>query len=60
MVEGPSKNDRLALSGRTDGFKLVNFRLPESCFLSGDDLAGKTVDIRITDAKTFSLFGEIV
>ncbi len=41
------------LSGRTDGFKLVNFK-------ASDDLIGKDVNVKITDAKTFSLFGELV
>jgi len=60
MIEGPSKNDKSALSGRTDGFKLVNFRLPEGCGMDPDRLGGETVDISITDAKTFSLFGELL
>ena len=60
LVEGPSKNDPGALAGRTDGFKLVNFRPAEDCAEAAERLMGKTVDIRITDAKTFSLFGEQV
>ena len=43
----------MALTGRTDGFKLVNF--------AGDSsLIGKVVDVEIIDAKTFSLLGKIV
>ena len=54
MVDGKSaRNDKGTYAGRTDTFKLVNFNADE-------DLTGKTVDIKITDAKTFSLFGEIV
>lgn len=53
LVEGSSKNDKDMLTGRTDGFKLVNFPGDKS-------LTGKMVDVRITDAKTFSLMGEIV
>ena len=60
LVEGPSKNDKLALAGRTDGFKLVNFRVEENSGIDPADLAGKTVKVKITDAKTFSLFGEPV
>ena len=41
------------LSGRTDGFKLVNFPGDESRI-------GKFVKVRITEGKTFSLDGEIV
>ena len=53
LVEGPSKNDRHMLAGRTDGFKLVNF--------AGDpSLIGQIVPVRITETKTFSLLGEIV
>ena len=53
LVEGVSKTDEMALTGRTDGFKLVNF--------AGDSsLIGKVVDVEIIDAKTFSLLGKIV
>ncbi|MGI6177958.1 MAG: tRNA (N6-isopentenyl adenosine(37)-C2)-methylthiotransferase MiaB [Eubacterium sp.] len=41
------------LAGRTDGFKLVNFK-------GGEDLIGRDVLVKITGAKTFSLFGEQV
>lgn len=51
LVEGPSKNDAGRLSGRTDGFKLVNF--------DGDrSLIGQMTDVRITGSRTFSLEGE--
>jgi tRNA-2-methylthio-N6-dimethylallyladenosine synthase len=54
LVEGESaRGEKGTYSGRTDTFKLVNFD-------SDTDLTGETVNIRITDAKTFSLFGEIV
>lgn len=54
MVDGPSKNDPSAWSGRTDTFKLVNFT-------SGVPLtAGEIVPVRITETKTFSLDGEKV
>lgn len=53
LVEGTSKTDENTLTGRTDGFKLVNF--------PGDEaLIGSTVKVEITDAKTFSLMGRIV
>ena len=41
------------LTGRTDGFKLVNFT-------GKKDMIGSLVDVRITDAKTFSLLGEVI
>ena len=53
LVEGTSKTDENTLTGRTDGFKLVNF--------PGDAaLIGSIVKVEITDAKTFSLMGRIV
>ena len=53
LVEGASKNSADALSGRTDGFKLVNFRGDRS-------LIGQIVPVRITKGKTFSLEGELI
>lgn len=53
LVEGKSKTDDKTLTGRTDGFKLVNFPGDES-------LIGKKVKVEITDAKTFSLMGQII
>ncbi len=53
LVEGVSKSDERTCSGRTDTFKLVNFN-------GGADQIGQIVDVRITETKTFSLFGEIV
>ncbi|MCX7714612.1 MAG: tRNA (N6-isopentenyl adenosine(37)-C2)-methylthiotransferase MiaB [Clostridia bacterium] len=53
LVDGVSKNDKDTLSGRTDSAKIVNFK--------GDlSLAGKYVKVRITDAHTWSLNGELV
>ncbi len=53
LVEGASKNSIDALAGRTDGFKLVNFRGDRS-------LIGQIVPVRITKGKTFSLEGELI
>lgn len=53
LVEGKSKRNRNALSGRTEGFKLVNFK-------GNDELIGTFVDVKITTGKTFSLEGQIV
>ncbi len=52
LVDGTSKNDIMTYSGRTGGFKLVNFRASE-------DLTGKLVSVRITGSNTFSLVGEL-
>jgi len=53
LVEGPSKTDPNMLTGRTDTYKIVNFK--------GDiSLVGKYVPIRIAEAHTWSLNGELV
>lgn len=52
LVEGPSKRNPANLTGRTEGFKLVDF--------PGDKaLIGEIVDMEITEGKTFSLSGRI-
>jgi tRNA-2-methylthio-N6-dimethylallyladenosine synthase len=53
LVEGYSKNTAMAYSGRTDGFKLINFEGTE-------DMVGKIIDVKVTAGKTFSLEGEVV
>ena len=52
LVEGPSKTGSRTFAGRTDGFKLVNFK-------GNSELVGRTVDVIITGSNTFSLEGEI-
>ncbi len=52
LVDGESKTDEKMLTGRTDTAKIVNF--------AGDkSLAGKYIDVKITKAQTWSLYGEI-
>lgn len=53
LAEGPSKTNPDVLAGRTDGGKTVNFKGNESHI-------GKMLDVKITEAKTWSLIGEIV
>lgn len=53
LVEDVSKTNKEALSGRTEEFKLVNFK-------GSGDLIGKIIPLKITDANTFSLTGEII
>ena len=53
LVEGTSKTDESFLTGRTDGGKIVNFK-------GSLDLKGKLIDVKITEAKTWSLAGETV
>ncbi|MCQ2550639.1 MAG: tRNA (N6-isopentenyl adenosine(37)-C2)-methylthiotransferase MiaB [Clostridia bacterium] len=52
LVEGPSKTGSSTYMGRTEGFKLVNFKADES-------LVGKIIDVKITSSNTFSLEGEV-
>ncbi len=52
LVSGESKTDSDVMTGRTDGGKIVNFK-------GSRDLKGKFVTVKITEAKTWSLYGEI-
>ena len=53
LVEGTSKNDETVLAGYTRHNKLVNFKADESTI-------GKIVKVKITEAKTRHLAGEMV
>ena len=53
LVEGTSKNDETKLTGRTRNGKLVNF---SGC----KEMIGKLVNVKIVEAKSFSLVGEVV
>ena len=53
LVEGKSKTNLKAYTGRTGGHKLVNFP-------SDIDCTGEIVSVLIKDGNTFSLAGEIV
>lgn len=53
LVEGISKNDSQTYTGRTEGFKLINF--PAS-----PELQGKIIDVKVTAGKTFSLEGQVL
>ena len=52
LVEGVNTNGKDGMYGYTDTNKLVNF-------LGSTDLTGKIINVKITDAKTWSLDGEI-
>ncbi|MBR2432833.1 MAG: TRAM domain-containing protein, partial [Clostridia bacterium] len=53
LCDGPSKNNPNVLNGRDEGNKIVLFE--------GDPaFEGKYVNIKITKADTFALYGEIV
>lgn len=53
LVEGPSKTNPDKLSSRTRSNHIV-------IFSGSKDLIGQLINVRITEAKTFSLFGEVV
>ncbi len=53
LVEGPSKTGSRTFAGRTDGFKLVNFK-------GSEDMVGQLVKVEITEGKTFSLEGRVI
>lgn len=53
LVEGFSKNNKEALTGRTRTSKIVNFK-------GGERLIGEIIKIKIIDAKTWSLEGEVL
>jgi tRNA-2-methylthio-N6-dimethylallyladenosine synthase len=53
LVEGESKNNPHVLAGYTSKSKLVNFIAPKTAI-------GKIVKVKITDARTWSLNGEMV
>jgi tRNA-2-methylthio-N6-dimethylallyladenosine synthase len=51
LVEGRARRDSAELAGRTENNRVVNFR-------GGAELAGRFVDVRITEARSHSLRGE--
>lgn len=53
LVEGRSKTDKNRLTGRTEKNRLVHFE-------GEDSLIGKYIDVKITKAETYALFGELV
>ena len=53
LVLGLSEKDNTKVMGYTENMKLVNIDAPK-------DVMGKIIDVKITDAKSFSLDGEIV
>lgn len=53
LVDGVSKNNPEMLTGRTESLKAVNFKGDES-------LIGRYVTVKITEAHTWSLNGELI
>ena len=56
LIEGKSKTDESKFTGRTRQNKLVNFTVKNT----EADLLGKLMNVKITEATTFSLVGEEV
>ena len=54
LVEGPSRKNPEMLTGRTSTHKVVLFKN------NGKNLKGKFVNVKINDAKTWTLYGELV
>ena len=52
LVEGKNENGKTDLYGYTEINKLINFN-------GSSDTIGKIIDVKVTDAKTWSLDGEI-
>lgn len=50
LVEGPSKTNSKTFTGRTESGKVVNFK-------GSSDLVGRIIPVKISESKTFSLFG---
>lgn len=53
LVDGESKTSKEYMMGRTDSGKIVNFK-------GSPDMKGKYIDVKITNAKQWSLEGEPV
>src|SRR5262249_2023526 len=56
LIEGPSKNDPLELTGRTDNNRVVNFPAPDA---GPKHLIGRFFDVVISAALPHSLRGEL-
>ena len=52
LVDGPSKKDSDVLSGYAENGKLIHFRGPVQ-------LKGSIVPVKVTEDRTFSMFGEL-
>lgn len=58
LVEGGSKRDAGILTGKSPKNQTVHAKIPSG--VAFDDLVGMIVPIRITETKTWYLFGEVV
>lgn len=58
LVEGCSKRDKLLLTGKSPKNQTVHAPIPEN--ISSEELAGSIIKVRIDEAKTWYLAGEVV
>ena len=58
LVEGASKRDETIMAGKSPKNQTVHARLPEG--VSASDLAGRIVQVRVDEARTWYLSGEVV
>ena len=58
LIEGSSKRDERMLTGRTFGAKVTHIPLPDGAQLA--DFAGRIVSVKITEASTWFLRGELL
>ncbi|MDO4290691.1 MAG: tRNA (N6-isopentenyl adenosine(37)-C2)-methylthiotransferase MiaB [Eggerthellaceae bacterium] len=58
LVEGASKRDASILAGKSPKNQTVHAAVPQG--LSAEDLAGSLVNVRIDEARTWYLSGEVV
>ena len=58
LVEGASKRDEAIMAGKSPKNQTVHARLPEG--VSASDLAGRIVQVRVDEARTWYLSGEVV
>ncbi len=58
LVEGPSKRGADVIAGKSPKNQTVHAKAPAGA--SAADLAGSIVDIAVSEAKTWYLFGEVV
>ena len=57
LCEGPSRSEPSVATGRTLGMRVVNFAPPAG--VSPEKLEGRFVPVKITDATSFALKGEL-
>ncbi|NLA70255.1 MAG: tRNA (N6-isopentenyl adenosine(37)-C2)-methylthiotransferase MiaB [Clostridiales bacterium] len=60
LIDGVSKTDSNCVTGRSDDFKIVNIPFVDCCNSCKTDMIGQIISVKIIEASTFSLKGELV